>query len=145
MKSTFTIDPSSPSGLSRKGKVAGSLKKNGYYEVKFMKKMYMVHRIIYSLYNNISLESMKGKVIDHIDGNSLNNAPENLRLVTVRQNAQNSHRHRNGKLVGASFANNCQLWVASIEIKGRAYSLGYFKTEIEAHEHYIDFCTLLEE
>ena len=80
---------------------------------------------------------LKGFEVDHVDGNRANNQLENLRIVTVRQNQQNRHKHRNGKLVGASYHKRNKKWVAKIVIEGKQKHLGYFESEQLAHEAYV--------
>lgn len=48
------------------------------------RKLMKVHRLIYSAYH--PNENMEGLQINHKDENSLNNSPENLELVTNKQN-----------------------------------------------------------
>jgi len=79
---------------------------------------------------------LPGFVTDHLNGNKLNNQLENLKIVTHRQNQQNRHKHRNGKLVGASYFKREKKWGAQIVIDGKKKHLGLFKTEQEAHEAY---------
>lgn len=76
--------------------------------------------------------------VDHIDGNGLNNQRSNLRIVTRRVNDQNRIEHRKGKLVGAIFHKYSGKWQARIKIDGKRKSLGYFKTEQEAHKAYVE-------
>ena len=54
----------------------------------------LAHRMIFSLFHKVNLPA--GLVIDHIDGNPLNNDISNLRLVTVRENSHNMKKHRGG-------------------------------------------------
>lgn len=75
--------------------------------------------------------------IDHIDGNPFNNAFSNLRDVTSRQNNCNYARHRNGYLPGATFCKGRRSpWWARVKVNGRDRSLGFFRTQEEAHARY---------
>ena len=80
--------------------------------------------------------------VDHIDGEKTNNDISNLRVVTDRANSQNLKCHRNGKLVGACFehrlAHREKSWKSHIRINGILKHLGHFKTEVEAHERYME-------
>lgn len=95
----FYIDVNSPSGLRVKkkhknnartnvGDVAGKLKgrKTGkvYWEVSALGKRFLAHRVVYLLLNGTISKHM---VINHIDGNGLNNNPENLEQVTHSVNS----------------------------------------------------------
>ena len=65
-----------------KGRVCG-------WRVHLLGKEYSIHRVIWVLLNkHISSE----KVIDHIDGNPLNNKKDNLREVSVKVNNRNVRR-----------------------------------------------------
>lgn len=109
-KDLVYYDPTSPSGLRWAcniphkgtfgnkvsyvkvvGDVAGSLqKKNNRYKIKYQQKAYMAHRVVYELfYGKISDEL----VVDHIDGDALNNRIENLRVVEQAKNARNVKKH----------------------------------------------------
>ena len=103
----FSYDESSPTCLvwkkdvvgktgriyKKKGDVAGrlhptsDLKKKRYVVVMQGSQVY-AHRIVYALFNQIS----QLKVIDHIDGDSLNNKISNLREVSQMINAKNTSR-----------------------------------------------------
>ena len=116
------------------GKLACSVYKNNntsYATVMINKKRFKVHRLIWLLEKN-----EQPILIDHIDGNGLNNHISNLRSVSPRGNAQNMTRHRLKKLVGASWDSTRLKWKSQITIKNKCKNLGLFKTEREAHEHY---------
>lgn len=118
-----------------KGKEAGCIYKdhNNYYKkITLANKNQMVHQLIYFLETGEIPE-----VIDHIDGNGLNNRMSNLRNTTTRNNLQNTKSHRNGKLVGAHFHKKENRWRSAIYIDGVKITLGRFKTQIEAHQRYI--------
>lgn len=78
------------------GDVAGSTALVGGDKLKsvlrYKRKTYYVHRIIWLLFNN-TLED--GLVIDHIDGVATNNNIDNLRLVSRKINNRNRLRQRN--------------------------------------------------
>ena len=57
-----------------------------FWKVKFKNKGVLIHRIIWVLFNGDIADNM---VIDHIDGNSANNAIENLRCITKQLNTLN--------------------------------------------------------
>lgn len=74
---------------TRKGKVAGCFNR-GRWQVGILKLgSIFCHRIAWALFNGKPDTSM---IIDHIDGNSLNNNINNLRLVTPLENNRNSAR-----------------------------------------------------
>lgn len=92
------------------------------------KKYVYMHRII--------IGAKKGQIVDHINGNTLDNRSSNLRIVTPRQNQQNMHYERSSKYPGVSWYTNDKKWVARIQIEGKNKGLGYFKSEKEAFEAY---------
>jgi hypothetical protein len=74
------------SGRVKAGDRAGSSGKNAYRTVGVDGKYYMEHRLIWRMHHP------KGEmpfVLDHIDGDILNNRIENLRAVSQKENQQN--------------------------------------------------------
>lgn len=68
--------------------------------------------------------------IDHIDGNSLNNLRENLRVCTPRQNAKNVVRPitNSSGYKGVSWHKDHDAWRAAICSDGVMYNLGFYET-----------------
>ena len=64
---------------------------NGYYKVRLSKNGkvndFIVHKLVYCLFNNEPYLRDKNFVIDHIDANKLNNSSDNLRKITNKENA----------------------------------------------------------
>jgi len=84
--------------------------------------MYMHHFI---------LPPVQGYVIDHRNGNCLDNRYLNLRYCTVVENNYNSPRRREGQsqYKGVSRAKTAGTWRANIYLEGRQKNLGVFDTE----------------
>lgn len=97
----------------------------------FGKKVYM-HRAI--------LNFPKDKVIDHINGNGLDNRKTNLRICTKQQNCFNSKKGigYTSSYLGVSWDKNRNLWTAGITIGEKRIALGRFEIEEEAAKAYND-------
>lgn len=124
----FQLDKNSPSGLvrikNRDGKtinpyVVGikTFRASGdttMWRISFNRRDYAAHRIVWVLtYGSIDPEL----VIDHLDGNPLNNSIENLRLTTCAVNQKNKRLHRSSKtgITGVSLTdsgNGCYYYSA---------------------------------
>ena len=81
-----------------------------------------------------------GKVIDHINGDGLDNRRENLRITSLRVNNINRYDKRTG-LASSKYPGVCwykiqQKWVARIMVNGHSKCLGYFNSETKAAEAY---------
>ncbi len=69
------------------GDEVGTIGTRGYKTLSVMGRRLYVHRIIYFLCMRVW-----PPLIDHIDGNKLNNMPHNLRAATKSENAKNVHK-----------------------------------------------------
>jgi len=76
----------------------------------------------------------KGMIVDHIDGNLLNNRRSNLRICTRAQNNMNRVKILGRKYKGAFFRKG--EWHSSIVTNWEKIRLGVFNTEIEAAQAY---------
>lgn len=121
----------------KEGNEAGIIHNKGYRRVgitidgKF--KLLLTHRIIYFIHHG-ELPDM----LDHRDGNPLNNRIENLRPATRQQNQQNQRSYKNSssKYLGVSWQKKNKKWRAQIQINGEKRCLGLFDDEIEAAKAY---------
>ena len=77
-------------------------------------------------------EALKGKEVDHIDRNRLNNSRQNLRLATHKQNARNRSKTKTNTsgVTGVSWDKSSQKWRAKLGSK----HLGFFATRKGAAE-----------
>ena len=78
------------------------------------------------------MQAPKGMVVDHINGNSLDNRRCNLRICTQMENTQNSRRHTGAKSRFKGVYPTGDKWYARIKYKGQMYHLGTFDGEVEA-------------
>lgn len=112
---------------------------------------YLLHRVI--LERMLGRALAKGEVVDHIDGNGLNNSRSNLRLATNAENCRNRRKlNRNNKsgFHGVYWHKSNKKWIAEIRINGQSKHLGTFETAIAAAiaynvaaaEHYRQFASL---
>lgn len=90
-------------------------------------KGHRIHRVIMGITNSKIL-------IDHIDGNGLNNQKSNIRICTPPQNRHNSVGWGLSKYPGVTKRGN--RWIARIRPTGNHFHLGSFATEQEAAEAY---------
>ena len=76
----------------------------------------------------------KGLVIDHINGNRLDNRKENLRVCTRAQNTRNSRLPTNNVsgYKGVSWHKHQRRWCAKIVFNAVCKHLGYYKSKVEA-------------
>jgi hypothetical protein len=83
--------------------------------------------------HNVIMKVPDGYEVDHIDGNTLNNCRENLRITTHRQNCFNRKKtNKTSKYMGVSWNKNSQNWQANIYENGSIRYLGHFSNEQEA-------------
>lgn len=75
-----------------------------------------------------------GYILDHINGNVLDNRLCNLRLATIQQNNQNSVQGLKGtsKYPNVSWYKKTKQWVVSINKDGKKKTIGYFLDEVKA-------------
>lgn len=94
-----------------------------------------LHRVIAERMIGRYLRS--GEVVDHADGNTLNNRRSNLRVATQLENARNSRKSKNNTsgYKGVHWHEKAGRWRAMIGGRQKKH-IGYFDTPEEAHEAY---------
>lgn len=111
----------------RIGTVAGCKNKSGYIVIN-IGKLYYAHRLAWLYVYEYWPES----IIDHINMIKNDNRIENLRCVTISQNAQNR------KTQGFTKPKQTKKWSSSITVNRVRKHIGYFDTPELAHQAYIE-------
>lgn len=98
----------------------------GYALTHFKGTTLKIHRII--------LNIGEGMVVDHINGNPLDNRKANLRICTQHQNAMNVKKPKNNKsgIKGVRWVENRHKWEAFIGYNRKQIHLGQFDSVDEA-------------
>jgi hypothetical protein len=119
----------------RLDRIAGSPDRHGYLQTRIDGAIYFNHRLAW-LY--VHGQFPQG-VIDHIDGNPINNAIANLRDVPQRLNMENQRRapisNKSTGLIGVS--KHKLGYMAKIQSARKQIYLGIFQTPEAAHEAYV--------
>jgi len=79
-------------------------------------------------------------IIDHINGNTLDNRKCNLRICTSFGNNCNSRKQKNNKsgYKGVSYYKRNNKYVATIGYKNKTLFLGYYDNPLDAHAAYCE-------
>jgi hypothetical protein len=105
------------------GKPAFTSSCSGYYRGNLLNKVYAAHRVIWAMAHNEWPE-----VIDHVNGNKLDNRLSNLRNVSQTINCKNTrhHKHNTSGVMGVSWSNTRNKWVARVGANTAGVHIGYF-------------------
>lgn len=82
------------------------------------------------LAHRFTMNAGKGTVVDHINGNGLDNRLQNLRFATQAQNMMNQKPKKRLGYKGIYFHRG--MWVSMMKFQGRRYYLGRFKEQKRA-------------
>jgi len=102
-----------------------------YAEYKFSDGSHMsMHRFL--------MGNPKGKHVDHINGNGLDNRRSNLRIATISQNLANTdkHSHNTSGYKGVYWDKVNKKWKAQITKNNKVRSLGRYVDILEAAKAY---------
>jgi hypothetical protein len=104
------------------------------------------HQVKHFALHRLVVERMLGRsltgadVIDHIDGDGLNNRRANLRLCTTSQNGANRGKQSNNTsgFKGVSWHKASNRWRATINVNGKHKHIGNFETPEAAYKAYCE-------
>jgi hypothetical protein len=103
------------------GRLAGTIRANGYVVVSVKKRLLLAHRVVFAMHHGFMPEE-----IDHINGDRGDNRIENLRAASCTQNRRNSVSKAGASGVkGVCWKRDKGKWRA--RVSGR--HLGYFSSK----------------
>ena len=115
------------------GKPAFTCADGGYFRGALDGVIFRAHRVIWKL-----VTGEEPEMVDHVNGNGLDNRFSNLRAANSAKNAHNARLRRDtvSGLKGVSFCRTQNKWMAQIRVNTRTKFLGHFLDKHEAHEAY---------
>lgn len=102
-------------------------------------------KLIRILLHRVILKAETGCLVDHIDGNGLNNSRVNLRPANYAENSRNAKCHRNSVsgFKGVSWHAARGKWRARISVGRKETHLGLFESAERAHDAYCEAASRL--
>ena len=82
--------------------------------------------------------AQKKDIVDHINGNPLDNQKSNLRICSIAENSRNAVKPKNNTsgFKGVTWDKDRRRWVAQIKFNRKTINLGRFTCPIEAARTY---------
>lgn len=110
------------------GKEAGCVGNRGYLCVGLNYRKYMVHRLIWIMHGNDPVP-----MLDHIDGDQLNNRIENLRPANASENQRNQKLRKDSTsgIKGVSWISTRKRWSGQVWHRGKLHRAGDFHDKQE--------------
>jgi hypothetical protein len=101
-------------------------KSTNYAETSVGRERILMHRLL--------MGAGHGEVVDHVNGNGLDNRRENMRLCHQRDNARNRRGSKSSRsgVKGVSWRTDISRWRARIMVSRREIALGVFDSREEA-------------
>lgn len=120
-------------GGARAGDVAGT-EFGGYCWISIKNRKYLAHRLAFLAMTG----AWPSQIVDHIDGEGLNNAWSNLREASKSQNAQNQKKARSDNETGLLGVSPYRgRFRARIMVNGQCHHLGTFDSQLVAQAMYL--------
>lgn len=132
LRQCYWYNPMTGEMISRRTNRPTGWVDDGYRHITLKGKDYRVHRLVWMyLHDRWPVE-----MVDHINGNKLDNSIANLREVTAKQNAENRNKVNAISGLKGVFSYPKNRWKAAIGHNGKTVNLGVYDSKEEAYEIY---------
>lgn len=134
LRELFFLDKKGVLSYRKSGKPVQAKTSNGYRAAYVGRTLFLAHRVVWALHYG----EWPTSLLDHIDGDRLNNHVSNLRQATFSLNAHNSSTaftHSKTKVRGVTKAG--AKYHARLMVRGTLYLLGNFDSCQEAEQAYL--------
>ncbi len=111
-------------GHVKQNSTAGSVSKRQYYVIGINKKLWLAHRLAW-----FYVYGYWPKIVDHINGNTIDNRISNLREASSIQNGYNQKINKNNKTgcKNVYWCKSKKRWIVKIKVNGHSKYIGCFK------------------
>jgi hypothetical protein len=102
------------------------------------RKAFKVHVLVATMFLNYNSKNTKNLVVDHKSNLRNLNSVNDIQIITNRENCSKNRKDKitSSKYIGVCFDKHNNKWKSSIYTNKKRTHLGYFKTELEAHQAY---------
>jgi len=123
------VDDGDYEWLSKWSWYADKSHKNKWRAARKPDKIIYMHRVI--------TEAAPKEIVDHIDGDPLNNQRKNLRIASKSQNSANSTSRKGTSVYkGVSRHQRGNCWRVTLTCNGKQKYIGHFQSEVDAAHAY---------
>ncbi len=105
-----------------------SINKRGYLNARIDKKLRLLHRLV--------MRAPEHVLVDHINGDKMNNQRDNLRKASFAENMYNLGVRKGSKSGYKGVTKKGEKWLARIQYKKKQYTIGTYDTKEEARDAY---------
>ncbi len=114
---------------------------NGYLKINLTKnnnqKMFLIHRLLAQVFLGLDFDS--DLMVNHKNHIKDDNNVNNLEIVSRRENLSYQKRKTTSKYAGVYYDKiRRNKWVSGIVVNKKRKHLGYFETEEQAHQAYLE-------
>lgn len=121
---------------------------NAYFDKKYSTPTYHARRTVHFklpdgtpssqtlLMSRFIMNPEYNEVVDHIDGDTLNNQKKNLRVCSHAENCRNRSPQNGRKFKGITWSKASKKWTACLYLMGKRKHLGYFNDPSDAAHAY---------